>query len=445
MLQNHVQLTITQDSVGVSRLGFGRMLIASHNAPFPELFRLYTGTADMITDGFLADSPEVLAAASAFSQNPRPPDIAVGRLPTAPTLAATLSVTNVINNHTYSIRVRGEGVTETVASFTSDATATDGEIVVGLVAALEAVVGNNYVAAGAVSPFTVTGDAAGDWFSLEVLEPQNLSIAYDHADPGLAAELAAVSLENNDWYGLVTLYNSEAYVNAAAAYIETVKKLYVPDVNASASITAIAGGGDILDDLAVSAYQRTGGFYHPSPAEMTAAAWMGDMLPRDPGSATWKFKTLIGVPPVSLTATQRANLIAKNANSYELVAGVNITFEGTRADGDFLDVTRGIDKLEDDISKDVFASLASNPKIPYTDGGIAIIESDVRGALGRNTETPSAPLRLLAADPAPVVTVPKVANVAPADKTARILRDVKFTATLAGAVHKTNITGVVSV
>ena len=51
----------------------------------------------------------------------------------------------------------------------------------------------------------------------------------------------------------------------------------------------------------------------------------------------------------------------------------------------------------------------------------------------------------LAADPAPVVTAPKVADVAAADKVARRLPDIDFTATLAGAVHEVVISGVISV
>ena len=51
----------------------------------------------------------------------------------------------------------------------------------------------------------------------------------------------------------------------------------------------------------------------------------------------------------------------------------------------------------------------------------------------------------LSNDPAPLVTVPKAADVPPTDKANRILRDVKFTATLAGAIHAVVIRGKVSV
>ena len=52
---------------------------------------------------------------------------------------------------------------------------------------------------------------------------------------------------------------------------------------------------------------------------------------------------------------------------------------------------------------------------------------------------------VLAADPVPIVQAPLVADIDPADKAARILPDITFQATLAGAIHKLVITGVLSV
>ena len=51
---------------------------------------------------------------------------------------------------------------------------------------------------------------------------------------------------------------------------------------------------------------------------------------------------------------------------------------------------------------------------------------------------------ILAADPAFTVTAPAVADVSAGDKTARTLPDVDFDATLAGAIHKVEISGTVS-
>ena len=51
----------------------------------------------------------------------------------------------------------------------------------------------------------------------------------------------------------------------------------------------------------------------------------------------------------------------------------------------------------------------------------------------------------LASDPAPEVTAPAVKDVDPVTKAGRILPDVKFTATLAGAIHQLEIDGTLSV
>ena len=52
---------------------------------------------------------------------------------------------------------------------------------------------------------------------------------------------------------------------------------------------------------------------------------------------------------------------------------------------------------------------------------------------------------ILAADPAPTITVLKVADVSQADKANRNLPDITFNATLAGAIHKVTVRGTVSV
>jgi hypothetical protein len=190
----------------------------------------------------------------------------------------------------------------------------------------------------------------------------------------------------------------------------------------------------------VLAYSRTALMYHPSPANMAGAAWLGRVLPLEPGSESWKGKTLQGVTPVTLTATHRVNLRAKKCNTYQTVAGIGITWEGTTADGDFVDVTRGLDWLEDDMTKAVFEAITGSDKIAYTDQGVAQIEGVIRGSLEAAVSK-----GILAADPAPDVEVPKVANISSANKALRLLPDVKFSATLAGAIHKVDIDGVVSV
>lgn len=439
-LSDHVTINVTVNVVSVQRAGFGVMLILSHDVPagFTERIRFYSGTGGMTTDGFAADSPEVLAATRAFSQEVSPALVAVGRAANVPTLVYAVTPT-VLNTTVYSIRVQAPGVASEVVSFTSDASATATEIVNGLVTELNNVTSKNFTATNVGDVLTITGDNPGDWFSIEVLDVTLLSTLMTHADPGVAADLAAINLENPDWYMLSTHFNSNAYAVAAADWIQGQFKTYTFDTNDTGSLAA-TGGGDTLDDLRTNAYSKVMGAYHPRPAAMMAPGWMGRVLPLDPGSATWKFKTLAGVPATILTATQRANLVAKRANFYEVTAGVNHTSEGTLPDTTFLfmDVRRGVDFLTDDMQKGVFGILAAANKIPFTDPGAATIAKEIRASLQRGVQR-----TILADSPEPIVTFPKAADVSAADKAARNYPDFNWTATLAGAIHGARINGTV--
>lgn len=439
-IADYVVLTITQNSVGITRAGFGVPLLLSATAAFAERIRFYTDLAAVAVDFSVTTSAEYLAAQAIFSQSPAPTRIAIGRSANKPTLVYTLNVVTVRNLYTYTLLVKGKGVTPTTVTFTSDGTATDGEIVVGLVAALQAVVGRNYAAAGATSPFTMTGTAAGDWFSIESPNPDDIKVSATHADPGVAADLTAINLENNGFYAIYTFYNSNAYALAVCAWAESNKKLYIMDTNETDSIRTAIGNSETLDDIRINAYTRTAGFYHPNPAAMAGAAWLGARLPYEPGSETWAFARLNGVAAVNLTATHRLNLTNRRASSIENVAGINITFGGQTGDGNYIDVRRGLDWLEDDMAKGVFGVLAANPKIPYTDKGAAVLEGEVRASLKRATDR-----GILTDNPAFTITVPKVADQSTADKTARLFSNIKFSATLAGAVHKVTVNGTVSV
>lgn len=440
-LSEHVTMTITQDSVGIARAGFGVPMILSCNAAFSERARSYSDLAGVGAD-FATTSPEYLAASAMFSQNPHPEKIMIGRAVGKPTQVYTLNITTVKNLHTYKLTVKGEGVTATDVTYTSDGTALDAEIAAGLVAALNLVTGKNFTAAGATSPFTITGNAAGAWFSIESTEVGYIKIEQTHAEPAttLATDLNAIQLESDAWYALVTLYNSDAYVKAAAAWCESsdAPKLYACELNNSETVTLAAGGGDTAQDLETLAYARTFTCYHPSPANMFAAAWLGKVLPLEPGSETWKFKTLAGVNPVALTSTHRTNLRAKTCNTIQTVAGRNITWEGNTLDGDWIDVQRGLDWLEDDMTKSVFEAFANANKVPMTDAGIALVQGRMIASLMRA-------FRKGIIDADFTVTVPKVTSISSTNRGLRILPDMKFSCRLQGAIHKTIISGVVSV
>ena len=440
-LSDYVTVAITQTSAGPTLPGFGVPLIPSYTATWTERTRVYNNLAAVAVDFPVTTSPEYRAANAIFAQNPAPSTVMIGRMANKPTKVLSLSALTPTTqpNYTYTLQVRGQGFPDQNVTFTSGGAPTDALWAAGIVTALNAVASKNFTAAGAASPVTITGSGAGGWFSVEVINANDMKVSETQADAGIAADLTAITAENPNWYGFGNTFNSKLCGVACAAYIEANNRLYVCQSQDTSTILTAAGNGELIDTIKTNAYTRTSGFYHPFPSVFADFAQLGKCLPFTPGSETWKFKTLAGVPTFPMTATQRTNIVARNGNSYEAVAGINLTFNGMVGSGNFIDVTRGLDALTSDILTSVFGTMAGAAKVPYTDAGIAMIETALRGALKRWTDK-----GVLTSDVPFTVTMPVNANVAPADKISRTLNNVFFTGKLAGAVHSANIQGVVS-
>jgi hypothetical protein len=399
----------------------------------------------MVTDGFETTDPEYLAATALLSADTKVDSFMVGKGALPPTQVWTISVKTVTAGAEYNLRVGADSISVTAGSGTF---AGNDTIVTQLNAAIQAATG--YAASGFTSAVTgsvaskkvtITASTAGNYLAIEPEDIDLIDVVEAEADPGIATDLAAIAAYDNTWYGLVTCFKSKAIVQAAAAWVETAEKLYLVASNESAvANTVLAGATDVAAALKTSAYARTGVIYHPANDQFADAGWLGKCLPYDPGEETWAYKTLAGVDAVSLTPTHRTNILAKYATCYETVAGVNATQFGTVAANEYIDVVRFRDWLKARIKERSYARLVNSKKVPFTDAGIAVIEAEVRGQLDEGIQVGG-----IAADPEPTVTVPKASAVSTADKTARLLKNVEFTATLAGAIHKLEISGVISV
>jgi hypothetical protein len=241
---------------------------------------------------------------------------------------------------------------------------------------------------------------------------------------------------SKEWYAVIIESRASADILDAAAKVETLKRLLLCCTE-DAAVTA-QSSTNILSSLNALNYDRTAYIWSADSEKFPEAGWAGRVLPTDPGSATWKFKTIVGIAADALTSAQ-SNYIrdTKKGNTYETIGGVSMTREGMVVSGEFIDVIIGIDWLKAQIEESVFAKLVNADKIPYTNAGIAIVENELRKCL-QNAITNG----VLASF---TVSVPDVASIASADKTARLLPDVTFTGVLAGAIHKVEIQGRVTV
>lgn len=263
----------------------------------------------------------------------------------------------------------------------------------------------------------------------------------DNGDADVAASLNAIMSEDNSWYGLLVDQAMASDYDDIAAWVETNKKLFIvwtTDANTPDGTKTT----DPASVLKAMGYDRSAVIFHIAPSagdDYPDAAWMGEGFPYDPGTSTWAYKTLKGVTPDSITGAKESALQGKNCNYYSEVGGVNITQEGKVASGEWIDIIIGTDWIEARLREAVYSALVNNRKIPYDDSGITLIEGLVKGVLNQ-----AAAAGILQADSI-VVTVPRYADIPQADKLARKLPDVKFTALYQGAIHRTTINGTISV
>ena len=158
-------------------------------------------------------------------------------------------------------------------------------------------------------------------------------------------------------------------------------------------------------------------------------------------------KQLVGITPSNLTSTQSTVCIGpsptspgKNCNIYQVVGGVPITQRGFMASGRFIDQTVFVDWLQTTMQENVFGLMVQAPKIPFTNQGISIVENGVRQTLNQGVSNGG-----IDGNRPITVTAPDVLAVPFADRAARELVGVSFTAFLAGAIQNVQIQGTVSV
>jgi hypothetical protein len=440
-LDSIVNVQISTQTTAPEQANFGTPLVVGYHTEWPERTRVFaaaTAVADLITAGFDAVDPIVVAVGKILSQSPKVTEVVIGRMAESPvrTIKLTPQLAELEAGVAVNFVVNGQAVSATAASPT--------------VAELTADMKTN-IDALSIPGVTTTDNStdlditASVGVEVTVEMPRRQIERKDNtADTGsgIVADLVAISNENDDWYGLIVAQESEAITNAVAAHIETLKKVYAAVTGDDEVLDSVVTT-DIMSDLAGSNYARTRIFYHPKPHLYVNAADLGDELPLNPGSYTRKFKTLAGVEVVTMTNTEKTNVNNKRGNTYTATAGISIVEEGiVSAAGEFADIPRFIDWLSARMQERIYARLINLDKLPFTDAGIGVIEAEIRGQLQDGIDPPFGGL---AADPAPTVTVPKAADVSFVDKAARTLTGVSFEATLSGAIHELTINGVVTV
>ena len=449
-VKDYVTINITRETARVTRAGFGTAMLFGPHYYFPDRVRSYSDPADMLDDGFLTTDDLYIAALKLMSQELSSSTFKVGRKLADVNSKASLAFTGTPSAGTWTLAV---GIADATPIVTGNITYAADDDTALIKAAIEALAGITEVTVTGLysTGYTVefTGvDAAADFrvTAIDVSSLTGVTAATVTMDQyGSAVEtwdtgLNAIIASDDDWYALVATTRTKADILLLAAIIETKTKIYGA-CTAEADVKNGVAANTLLSLVALT-YDRTFYLYSADAANFPEAAWLGGQLPKDPGSITWKFKTLTGNLPDILTATEFGNIVDSYGNTYQTVGGVNmISSEATVVSGEYIDIMRGTDWLQVNMQADLFSLLVNSDKIPFTNAGGGAFEGVIKYWIDR-AESSAVGLLVLGES---VIDVPNVANIPVADRAARLFSGITFSGNYAGAVHKITINGKLSI
>jgi len=430
-------VNISLQTTAVSRAGFGTpMFIASHSAYLSRV-RSYASVQDVAAD-FSTTSDPYLAALAFFSNTPSGPLFKVGRRDSD----AILTPENVAENTVYEVTVTVNDNDSVTANYTALLADTAEEIATALKADIDAVtevtdhITATVVGVGAAATLEISGNTSSDVFSITGLE--NLADTYTSTETGADA-LNAILEEDEDFY-FVAAEEDSVFRGELSTAVEAMDRLFFQASSDTAILDAPASSTPTKD--------RTITLWHEDSENFPEVQWIGVNAPYAPdeNAVTWAGNQLSlfaeSKDPRTgnkLTSTQQTNVLSYGYNMVALVGGVPVTRPGKVESGEWIDTIRGRDTMTARIGERISSLIINQQggKIPYTASGISQIDSALSAAL-----QPFVDSNFLESY---VTNPPLITEIPAADKQARVLRNVQFTAFLAGAIHEAVFNGVLTI
>lgn len=270
------------------------------------------------------------------------------------------------------------------------------------------------------------------------------------------------ALSTSGWYVVCPAGVDEDEYDDIAKYIETTEKMcvYTETQFFTKSQEQDTEGNTITvtkkTPTVSNIYIRTKGVYgcvtpgeeldeEHSMNKYINVAWVAKWLNYETGSETSAFKVLAGVTPSALSTSDMKELETADLNYFIRVGNKNITMNGKVLGGEWADIIRFRDWLKNEMQVRVVNLFIVNPKIPYTDSGIALIQNTMIEVLKRGQYKGGIAEDEFDEDgnkiPGFVTSVPLSASLTASEKQSRILKDCKFKARPAGAIHLVEIKG----
>lgn len=444
-LDRIAKVNIDLKTTPITEAGFNTILVAGMHVNKLGSISVYTDIDGLPEDGFKEDSEIYKAVKSAFMQTPKPSFVKVGKIKCD---SVEIEVLNAVVDAEYKITVQSLNDSYEVVSseykYTATAIDTVATIANELKTAIESDTVLNPIATD--STLTLSNKTTGKDFAITVSD--NLKITgLTKGLLSIGENLSKINSTDSNWYGLVYASHKVEDILEVADWTEAKNKIFGTSTNENGA-KSNESTTDLGSKLKEKNYLRTHWWYHDKSDEYIESAILTSCFSYNPGSETWANKKLSGISSDGLTESEYQAIKAKNGNTFESFGSFSITQNGKMAGGEWIDVIRFRDWLQSKMQTNIVSVLINSPKIPYTDGGINIISSQVQSTLkeGQNVGgiAPTEYLEDGTPNPGYVMSVPLASNISSNDKANRNLKNVRFSARLAGAIHVAEISGAVT-
>lgn len=283
---------------------------------------------------------------------------------------------------------------------------------------------------------TVVHKIAKTLFNQGESSPEKIAVlTYDPA--GEKDKTAAEVLEKN-------FYNDFYFITADTQVVEEIQaiadvvegkgvKIYGATVATKADVTTLSAKG----------YERTFVGFYSGVNGYFAEGLIGAVGSKDVGSATWKFKSVVGLTAEEISESDLKDIHALNAQAYVTKSGVPQSSEGVVLSGEYIDVIHSKDWIKLNIEEAVQNVFATNDKVAYTNAGISLIALAVEGVL--NAAAKNDMIVVEENEPQYAITTKRRDEVEPVDRETRIYKGLSFEFQLAGAIHEAKISGSIKI
>jgi len=257
-----------------------------------------------------------------------------------------------------------------------------------------------------------------------------------------AATTALAGVIDENWRQLiVTAETGEDEVATIAAYIENTDKMYFCSTTDYTSVSITSYGRTIC------LYYADGVDSDSKPTSSVVcpeAAIVGAVAGKTAGSVNYKNMIIAGLTPLAPTTTVLNAVHTAGCLTIVKKSGDIVTTNGKTANGDYADITDGKDYIIQQVTYQVQKVLNTNDRVPYTDAGIAMLESACvnvmvdaysNGIIGNNDDD----------TPAYTVTFGLKSETTAEDRKARKYILGSFTFSVVGAVDTVEIKGTIEI